>query len=75
MALARELDPSKFTRIDRLQDRVINLPAGDFKIFSRQNPAYASPFATKDGQISGGLHVDQPEKFWEPSRFLVLVRG
>lgn len=75
VALARELDPSKFTRIDRLQDRVINLPAGDFKIFSRQNPAYASPFATKDGKISGGLHVDQPEKFWEPSRFLVLVKG
>ena len=54
---------------------MINLPAGDFKIFSRQNPAYASPFATKGDKISGGLHVDQPEKFWEPSRFLVLVKG
>jgi len=75
VALARELDPSKFTRIDRMQDRVINLPAGDFTIFSRQNPAYASPFAMKDGKISGGLHVDQPEKFWAPSRFLILVKA
>jgi hypothetical protein len=75
VAPARELDPSKFTRIDRLQDRVINLPDGDFKIFSRQNPAYASPFATKDGKISGGLRVDQPDKFWAPSRFLILIKA
>jgi len=75
VAPARELDPSKFTRIDRLQDRTINLPAGDFRIFSRQNPAYASPFQSKDGKISGGLRVDQPEKFWAPSKFLILVKG
>ncbi|HEY4303571.1 MAG TPA: hypothetical protein VGM82_03845 [Gemmatimonadaceae bacterium] len=75
VAPARELDPSKFTRIDRMTDRVINLPAGDFTIFSRQNPAYASPFVAKDGKISGGLRVDQPEKFWAPSRFLILVKA
>jgi predicted nucleic acid-binding Zn-ribbon protein len=75
VAPARELDPSMFTRIDRMQDRTINLPAGEFTIFSRQNPAYASPLQSKDGKISGGLRVDQPEKFWAPSRFLILVRG
>ena len=75
VAPARELDPSKFTRIDRLQDRTINLPPGDFTIFSRQNPAYASPLVKKDGKISGGLRVDEPEKFWAPSRFLILVKG
>jgi hypothetical protein len=75
VAPARELDPSKFTRIDRLQDRTINLPAGEFTIFSRQNPAYASPLQSKDGKISGGLRVEQPEKFWAPSRFLILVKG
>jgi myosin heavy subunit len=75
VALARELDPTKFTRIDRLRDRVINLPAGEYTIFTRQNPQYASPFATHDGRISGGLRVEQPEKFWEPSRFLVIVRN
>jgi hypothetical protein len=72
---ARDLDPAQFIRIDRLQDRVINLPDGDFTILSRQNPAYASPFVAKDGKISGGLRVDEPEKFWAPSRFLILVKG
>ena len=75
VAPARELDPAKFTRIDRVQDRVINLPAGNFTIFSRQNPQYASPFASRDGKISGGLRVDQPDKFWAPSRFLILVKA
>lgn len=75
VAAARDLDPSKFTRIDRLKDRVINFPAGDYTIFSRQSPAYASPFAARDGKMSGGLRIDQPEKFWEPSRFLIIVKG
>lgn len=75
VSAARELDPAKFTRIDRLRDRVINLPAGEYTIFSRQNPSYASPFSAKDGKISGGIRVDQPEKFWEPSRFLIIVKS
>ncbi len=75
VAPARELDPAKFTRIDRLRDNVINFPAGDYTIFSRQNPTYASPFAAKDGKLSGGLRIDQPEKFWEPSKFLIIVKA
>jgi predicted nucleic acid-binding Zn-ribbon protein len=75
VSAARELDSSKFTKIDRLRDRVINLPAGDYTIFSRQNPAYASPMASKDGKISGGLRIEQPERFWEPSKFLIIVRS
>jgi hypothetical protein len=71
---ARELDPAKFTRIDRSKDKVINFPEGDFVIFTRQNPAYASPFASKDGAIAGGLRIDQPERFWEASKFLIIVK-
>ena len=72
---ARELDPSKFTKIDRLRDRVISFPAGEYTIFSRQNPAYAAPIAKKDGHLSGGLRIDQPERFWEPSKFLIIVKS
>jgi hypothetical protein len=72
---ARDLDPSRFTRIDRLRDRTINFPAGEYTIVTRQSPAYASPFAAKDGKLSGGLRVDQPERFWEPSRFLIIVKS
>ena len=76
VALARELDPSKFTQIDRLKERVINFPdAGRYSIFTRQNPTFAAPLAVKDGKMSGGLRIDQPEKFWEPSKFLIIVKG
>lgn len=72
---ARQLDPAKFTRIDRLSDRKINLPAGSYEILSRQNPNFATPGAAKDGKIAGTLEIEQPEQFWAPSRFLILVRS
>jgi predicted nucleic acid-binding Zn-ribbon protein len=75
VSLARDLDPSKFTKIDRTHDKVINFPAGDYMIFTRQNPVYASPFSAKDGKLSGGLRIDQPERFWEPSKFLIIVKS
>lgn len=75
IAAARELDPTKFTKIDRTRDRVINFPAGDYRIITRQNGSYASPFATRDGKLSGGLRIDQPERFWETSRFLIIVKA
>jgi hypothetical protein len=72
---ARELDPSKFTKIDRLADRTINLPAGTYEILSRQNPTFAVPSQSKNGKIAGSLEIEQPEQFWAPSRFLILVRS
>jgi predicted nucleic acid-binding Zn-ribbon protein len=75
VAPARDLDTTKFTRIDRLRDRVINFPAGEYTIFSRQNPIYAAPFSSIGGKLSGGLRIDQPEKFWEPSKFLIIVKA
>jgi predicted nucleic acid-binding Zn-ribbon protein len=72
---ARELDPSVFTKIDRLNDRTIQLPAGDYQILSRQNPAYATPQVMKDGKIEGALTIERPEQFWAPSRFLIIVRS
>lgn len=75
VALARDLDPAKFTQIDRLKDRTINFPdAKPYMIFTRHNPTFAAPLAQKDGKLAGGLRIDQPEKFWEPSKFLVIVR-
>lgn len=72
---ARQLDPSAFTKIDRLSDRKINLPEGNYEILSRQNPTYAAPAQVKDGKIAGALEIQQPEQFWAPSRFLILVRS
>jgi hypothetical protein len=72
---ARQLDPSAFTKIDRLSDRKINLPAGEYEIISRQSPTFAQPSQSKDGKIAGSLDIQQPEQFWAPSRFLILVRS
>ncbi len=75
VAPARELDPSKFTQIDRLRDREIKLPEGVYEIFSRQNPAFAQPLAAKDGKLASGLRIEQPERFWEASKFLIIVKS
>jgi hypothetical protein len=71
---ARTLDPAAFTRIDRLRDRTIPLPEGEFSIVSRQDLAFATPGERHDKRIAKSLQVDRPEQFWEPSKFLVLVR-
>jgi len=34
----------------------------------------AQVHARKD-KIVGGLTIDQPERFWETSRFLIIVRS
>ena len=75
MVPARQLDPSNFSKIDRLAERTIQLPAGEYRIVSRQNVSYAKAQAEKDGKISGALTIDQPERFWENSRFLIIVRN
>lgn len=72
---ARQLDPSKFSKIDRLNDRTIPLPEGEYQILSRQNISYAKAQSEKDGKIVGGLTIEQPEQFWENSRFLIIVRS
>ncbi len=75
IAPARQLDPAQFTRIDRLNDRTIKLPEGQYEILSRQNPSYLAPVTNKDGKIAGELQINQPEQFWAPSRFLIIVRS
>jgi len=72
---SRELDPSVFTRIDRRTDSMIVLPDGGYKIMSRQNAAFVTPLAVKGGKITGALTIEDPEKFWSASRFLILVRS
>ncbi|MEP6729622.1 MAG: hypothetical protein ABJE10_03235 [bacterium] len=74
VAPARTLDPTKFTKIDRLANRTIKLPEGEYEIFSRQNVEYADPATQKDGKIVGALTINRPEQFWAPSRFLIIVR-
>ena len=72
---ARQLDPSAFTKINRLTDRTIQLPQGTYQIVSRQNPAFTETEKRPDGKLSGSLTIDQPEQFWAPSAYLIIVRS
>jgi hypothetical protein len=75
VAPARKLDPSTFTRIDRVTDRTIILPAGEYKILSRHNPEFATVTSKKPGKITGVMTIEQPEQFWESSPFLIIVKS
>jgi hypothetical protein len=72
---ARKLDPSSFTKIDRLTDRTIVLPTGEYQILSRQNPEFATVTSGKSGKITGVMTIEQPEQFWETSPFLIIVKS
>lgn len=74
VAVARAIDPSVFTSLDRLRDRTITLPEGEFSVVSRQDLAFTTPAERKDNRVARAIQIDQPEKFWERSKFLVLVR-
>jgi hypothetical protein len=74
IAPARSLDPAQFVKIDRRRDVTIPLPEGEYSIVTRQDLEFATPAEKNDDRIKGSLTVDHPEKFWEPSKFLVLVR-
>ncbi|HEU4988210.1 MAG: hypothetical protein KGL93_00265 [Gemmatimonadota bacterium] len=71
---ARALDTTAFTRIDITKDTAIALPDGEYSIFSRQDPEFATPFAVKDGKITGGLTITNPSEFWKNSKFLILMK-
>lgn len=72
---ARTLDPSSFTKIDRLSDRTIVLPEGEYQILSRQNPEFATVSSKKPGKFTGPLTIEKPEQFWETSPFLIIVKS
>lgn len=74
VAPARELPLSEFTSLDRTSAQAITLPRPDrrYRIVSRQDPKYVSE-AGHRGEVRVTLTIASPEKFWEPSRYLILV--
>lgn len=73
---ARDLDPEQFFAIDKTAVFEIPLPdqTKPYRILSRHNPMYLAN-AVDDGEIRESVAIDSPEKFWEPSRFLILVQN
>ena len=75
VAPARDLDPSVFTKLDRRTDRTIILPDGEYRILSRQNGAYTTSEVTKSGKLAGALTIEQPERFWNGSKYLIVMKS
>jgi hypothetical protein len=73
---ARNLDPASFTPIDKTRQTSIPLPRSDksYKIVSRQSPSFLGSNVSKDGKVKGSVEIGQPEEFWSPSKYLILVQ-
>ncbi len=73
---ARNLDPDRFTRLDRRRDTVLTVPdhSKSYSIVTRQSPSFLASTVLPDGKVKGDLHISSPE-FWAPGRYLILVRN
>lgn len=76
---ARDLSPSEFTPIDSRSVTEIPLPdpSAEYRIASRQSPEYLATPPDEKGLLRGitALRIAQPEKFWLPSKFLIIVKS
>ncbi len=73
---ARALDSSVFTALDKTQVTTIDLPANhEYKLVSRQDLEAVDTTSLRDGKVAGQLRIAQPETFWAPSKYLILVQN
>jgi hypothetical protein len=74
---SRSLDPSLFTAVDRREVAEVPLPdpEREYKIVSRQNLEFLAEAPEKGGKVKGALHITEPDRFWAPSRFLIIVES
>jgi hypothetical protein len=73
---ARNLDSSVFTPLDKTSALTIDLPADhEYKLVSRQDLLAADTSSIKDGKVTGQLRIAEPETFWAPSKYLILVQN
>ena len=75
MVPGRTLDPSQFTVLSKARDKQIMLPRADkeYRIISRQALEYTDLMKPRDAIVKGTLTITDPEKFWAPSKYLILV--
>jgi hypothetical protein len=75
MVPGRTLDATEFTVLSKSRDRQIMLPRADkeYRIVSRQALEFTDLARPRDAVVMGTLTITDTEKFWAPSRFLILV--
>ena len=72
---ARTLELEDFQVMSKSRDLTIALPQADkeYRVVSRQNLEFTDSVNRKNTMVKGSLNVTDPEKFWAPSKFLILV--
>lgn len=75
MVPGRTLDLSHFTVLSKGRDRQIMLPRADkdYRIVSRQALEFTDLAKPRDAVVRGTLTITDSERFWAPSKFLILV--
>ena len=73
---ARTLELEDFQVMSKSRDLSIQLPDSlkQYRIVSRQNLEFTATTNPKQPLVKGALNVTDPDKFWAPSKFLILVQ-
>jgi hypothetical protein len=73
---ARTFENENFQVLSKSRDLVIPLPSTEkeYRVVSRQNLEFTDTANPKEPLVRGALNVTDPEKFWAPSRYLILVQ-
>jgi predicted nucleic acid-binding Zn-ribbon protein len=73
---ARDLKPELFTPIDAREVTEIQVPDSTrrYRLVSRQSLDEAVVIDRNKATFTGNLRITNPERFWAPSRFLILVQ-
>ncbi len=76
MVPGRSLDPALFTVLSKSRDLRIEMPDSEreYRIVSRQNLEYTDLEKPRDAIVKGALTITDADRFWAPSKFLILVR-
>lgn len=74
--MSRTADASAFTAVDQRGTKMIEMPEGNhrWKVVSRQSLDYATVDERDNDTFRGNLKITEPNKFWGPSRFLIVVQ-
>jgi len=72
---ARVLPLGEFTSLDRSTTREIPLPRQDrsYAIVSRQDLSQLASWEGDGQSVRGSIAIAGPDKFWEPSKYLIVV--
>lgn len=73
---ARSFELEDFQVISKSRDVTIQLPDADkeYRVVSRQSLEFTDTSNPKEPLVKGTLNVTDPQKFWAPSKFLILVQ-